>query len=85
MATETPQTFRSSDGKVISLQEYKKALAIKVLPIGFILGGVVGLALKDWNIKESWKFALGASILGTGVAMVFLHQAYNRIEKPANE
>ncbi len=65
----------------MDIQEYKKRLAIKMLPAGFILGGVIGFAYKDWNIKNSWKFALGAAALGTIAATIILSYKFKKIDE----
>ena len=80
MPTETPKTVQLTDGTVVSLSEYKKSIAIKILPAGFILGGIVGFASKDWNLKGSWKFALGTAVLGTFAAAIVLSWKYNKID-----
>ncbi len=65
----------------MEIRQYKKQLVIKMLPMGFILGGAIGFAYKDWNIKSSWKFALATAALGTIAATIILSYKYNKIDE----
>lgn len=81
---EAPKTVQIENGEMMPLFEYKKRLAIKIVPTGIILGAISATAFNSFE-KGSWKYALMGMAIGGLLATFVLTNKFDKIDESYNK
>lgn len=73
-------TVRVGD-KTLTFREYKLKEIKRVIPIGFVLGAVIGYAFAQSNKRSKLKYSLLSAAAGVIVSAISLQSKFNKIGK----